>query len=75
MASISRALIFLCSLQHSTQRTTMTRKAEGSCLHLNNQISRSQALAHLAWNEIDQCSAPAVDAPDPQLEAEDADQE
>ena len=54
----------------------MPRRAKRSRLHLNNQISRSQALAHLAQNEIDQCTIPAVEVQHPQSpEEEAADQE
>ena len=39
--------------------------------YLNNQISRSLALAHLAHNKIDQFTVPAAVARDPPLEEDD----
>jgi hypothetical protein len=65
---------YLDDLQCST-RITMTRSPKQTRLYLNNQISRSQALAHLAQNEINQCTVPAVQLEEPQSEAEDVDQE
>ena len=53
----------------------MPRRAKRSRLHLNNQISRSQALAYLAQNEIDQCTVPYAKEQDPQSEEDDVDQE
>ena len=38
----------------------MARRPKRTRLYLNNQISRSQALAHLAQNEITQRTIPAV---------------
>ena len=53
----------------------MARSRKRSRLYLNNQISRSQALAYLAQNEINQAIVPAVEVEDPQSETEDVDQE
>ncbi len=50
----------------------MARRPKRTRLYLNNQISRSQALAHLAHNEITQQTVPGVEVVDyPQPEAED----
>jgi hypothetical protein len=50
----------------------MARRPKRTRLYLNNQISRSQALAHLAQNEIIQQTVPGVEVVDyPQSEAED----
>jgi hypothetical protein len=50
----------------------MARRPKRTRLYLNNQISRSQALAHLAQNEITQQTVPGVEVVDyPQSEAED----
>ena len=54
----------------------MARRPKRTRLYLNNQISRSQALAHLAQNEITQQTVPGVEVLDyPQSEAEDVFQE
>jgi hypothetical protein len=54
----------------------MARRPKRTRLYLNNQISRSQALAHLAHNEITQQTVPGVEVLDyPQSEAEDVFQE
>ena len=55
----------------SPTRITMARRPKRARLYLNNHISRSQALAYLAQNEINQATVPAVQVEDSQSEATD----
>jgi hypothetical protein len=55
----------------SPTRITMARRPKRTRLYLNNHISRSQALAYLAQNEINQATVPAVQVEDSQSEATD----
>ena len=38
----------------------MARRGKRSCRHLNNQISRSQVLAHLVQSQVDQLTLPCA---------------
>ena len=55
----------------SPTRITMARRPKRTRLYLNNHIFRSQALAYLAQNEINQATVPAVQVEDSQSEVAD----